>query len=556
MKFLAFILRAFTTKLFFAIMVGMVSGVSMAALVALLSRQLTNAYPLTLEIIGFFFAIMLLAIGADLASKWLMMGALGGMGYQLRMALVRQLLAKPYPQIEAMGTARLQAVFVEDTQQILLALYQIPSLAAAVSTLIGSLLYLGWLSPTLLSFLALLAIPTLGGYGLLQNRGAAALKVAYQKQNQAHQYYQALVAGIKELKLHSGRRYAFLTELLQPTAAQSQQQSTISYKWRYMANTWSQSIYFVFILAVLGVAAWQPANGAVIATYALLILYMKSAVNGLLTDTMQWYTANMACRQLERLGFVLTSPNAPLEPPTRPAPVSPTIMNPLQIELREVVYQYKERAAERRFTLGPLNLAMQSGEIIFLTGDNGSGKTTLVKLLTGLYTPDAGTIYWDGQPVVAQTLEEYQQLFAVIFADFYLFEQLLGLDVLDQHAQYYLNKFQLQQKLVIHDGVFSTTDLSQGQRKRLALLTAYFENRPIYVFDEWAAGQDPEFREVFYRQLLPELKARGKIVIVSSHDENYYMVADQLIKLDYGQMIADDQPNRSIDEGGRVFVQK
>lgn len=537
MQFLAFIARTFNTRLFFALLVGMVSGVSMAALVALLSRQITNAFPLTLEIVGFFFAITVLAIGTDLASKWLMTGALGGVGYGLRIALARQLLAKPYAQIEAIGTARLQALFTEDIQQILLALYQLPSLAAAVSTLIGSLLYLGWLSPTLLSFLALLSIPTIGGYGLLQSRGAAALKLAYHKQSQAYHTYQALVEGIKELKLHSRRRYAFLTELLQPTAAQSQQQSTISYKWRYMANTWSQSIYFVFILAVLGAAAWQPAQSTLIATYALLILYMKSAVNGLLTDTMQWYTANMACRQLERLGFALTNPST-LEPPAPPPPVAPTIMNPLQIELRDVLYQYKERTAERRFTLGPVNLAMQSGEIIFLTGDNGSGKTTLVKLLTGLYTPDAGAIYWDGQPVAAQT-EEYQQLFAVIFADFYLFEQLLGLEVLDQHAQYYLNKFDLQRKLVVRDGVFSTTDLSHGQRKRLALLTAYFENRPIYIFDEWAAGQDPEFREVFYRQLLPELKARGKIVIVSSHDEEYYRVADQVIQLDYGQVVAE-----------------
>jgi putative ATP-binding cassette transporter len=144
---------------------------------------------------------------------------------------------------------------------------------------------------------------------------------------------------------------------------------------------------------------------------------------------------------------------------------------------------------------------------------------------------------WDGQTVTPQMVEQYQQLFAVVFADFYLFDQLLGLDVLDQHAQYYLNKFDLQHKLFIRDGVFSTTELSHGQRKRLALLTAYFENRPIYIFDEWASGQDPEFREVFYRQILPELKARGKLVIVTSHDHEYYEAADRVIRLDYGQVV-------------------
>jgi putative ATP-binding cassette transporter len=76
--------------------------------------------------------------------------------------------------------------------------------------------------------------------------------------------------------------------------------------------------------------------------------------------------------------------------------------------------------------------------------------------------------------------------------------------------------------------------LSQGQRKRLALLLAYLEDRPIYVFDEWASDQDPIFKEVFYHQILPELKARGKTTIVISHDDRYYHVADRLIKLERG----------------------
>jgi putative ATP-binding cassette transporter len=88
----------------------------------------------------------------------------------------------------------------------------------------------------------------------------------------------------------------------------------------------------------------------------------------------------------------------------------------------------------------------------------------------------------------------------------------------------------------VRDGVLSTINVSQGQRKRLALLTAYLEDRAIYLFDEWAADQDPVFKEIFYHQLLPELKARGKTVIVISHDDRYYHVADRIIKLDYGRI--------------------
>jgi putative ATP-binding cassette transporter len=93
----------------------------------------------------------------------------------------------------------------------------------------------------------------------------------------------------------------------------------------------------------------------------------------------------------------------------------------------------------------------------------------------------------------------------------------------------------------VRDGVLSTVDLSQGQRKRLALMTAYLEDRPIYLFDEWAADQDPVFKEVFYLALLPELKARGKTVIVISHDDHYFHVADRILKLDYGKIESDVQ---------------
>jgi putative ATP-binding cassette transporter len=94
----------------------------------------------------------------------------------------------------------------------------------------------------------------------------------------------------------------------------------------------------------------------------------------------------------------------------------------------------------------------------------------------------------------------------------------------------------------VREGAFSTLALSQGQRKRLALLTAYLEDRPIYLFDEWAADQDPQFKEIFYHHLLPELRARNKTVLVITHDDRYYDVADRLIKLDYGKLVYDGRP--------------
>jgi len=175
---------------------------------------------------------------------------------------------------------------------------------------------------------------------------------------------------------------------------------------------------------------------------------------------------------------------------------------------------------------------------VFIVGGNGSGKSTLAKLITGLYLPEAGEIYLNGQLIGANNREWYRQHFAVVFSDFYLFDRLLGLDRqdLDQQAQQYLRQLQLDHKVTIRDGQLSTTALSQGQRKRLALLTAYLEDRPIYLFDEWASDQDPVFKEMFYTQFLPQLRSQGKTVLVISHDDHYFDQADRIIKLDYGQI--------------------
>jgi putative ATP-binding cassette transporter len=177
-------------------------------------------------------------------------------------------------------------------------------------------------------------------------------------------------------------------------------------------------------------------------------------------------------------------------------------------------------------------------------GGNGSGKSSLAKLITGLYIPENGEIILDENLITENNREWYRQHFSVVFSDFYLFEELLGLENnnLDIQAQKYLEKLQLDHKVKIENGQLSTTALSQGQRKRLALLTAYLENRQIYLFDEWAADQDPLFKDIFYTQLLPELKTQGKTILVISHDDHYFHLADRIIKLNYGKIEFDKLP--------------
>jgi putative ATP-binding cassette transporter len=208
------------------------------------------------------------------------------------------------------------------------------------------------------------------------------------------------------------------------------------------------------------------------------------------------------------------------------------------LELRDVTFTYPHEANDREFTLGPVSLRFSRGESVFVVGGNGSGKSTLAKVLCGLYHPTSGQILLDGTVVGDGNREWYREHFSVVFSEIFLFDRLAGIDPreVERRATTYLTRLGLNRVVSVQGGMFSTTALSHGQRKRLALLVAYLEDRPIYIFDEWAADQDPDFKRTFYMELIPELRAAGKTVIVNTHDA-YHDVADRIVRLEEGRVV-------------------
>ncbi|MGP4848374.1 ATP-binding cassette domain-containing protein, partial [Marinobacter sp. 1Y8] len=190
--------------------------------------------------------------------------------------------------------------------------------------------------------------------------------------------------------------------------------------------------------------------------------------------------------------------------------------------------------------LKSVNLTVRRGDVVFLIGANGSGKSTLAKIITGIFTPTTGSIHVDQGIVDSESNADYRQLFSAIFSDQHLFKQLIGNQGNQPNEALisdWLHKLNLQEKVSVSDHKLSTDKLSQGQRKRLAMLIAVAEQKDILLLDEWAADQDPAFRRVFYQTLIPELKAMGKTLFIISHDDGYFEHADRLLLMKEGRLI-------------------
>ena len=208
------------------------------------------------------------------------------------------------------------------------------------------------------------------------------------------------------------------------------------------------------------------------------------------------------------------------------------------LQFENIKFQYRTSQHENPLVFGPLNISFQKSHVTFIIGGNGSGKTTFSKILTGLYLPISGEVSYFDQKITHDNLISYRNLFSAYYADSHVFEHLshISEDFLGENSEEFIAMLEMESKVEIKDKEFSSTKLSYGQRSRLALIANMLDNKDIYVFDEWAANQDPYFKGIFYRKILPYLKQKGKTVIVISHDEKYFDAADTIIELKEGMV--------------------
>ncbi|WP_063003168.1 ATP-binding cassette domain-containing protein [Nocardia salmonicida] len=528
--------------------------------------------------------------------------------YRLRSDLSSGIVSAPLEHLERLGMHRLMATLTEDVRSLSQAVTAIPSICVDVATIVGCFVFLAVVSGPIFAVTVGGTLVGIACVELVLKRVRGIYREARENEDALLRSFQAVTLGIKELKLHRGRRRDFMDRHLLGSAGTLRDQNTDAGSKFSYAQGFGQALQLgtmALILFVIAAALDLPRETMV--GYVLVTTFLAMPMQNFMHRIPDLLRGDVALAKIRAMNLSMTTLHDEESLPYSERPAA----GEAKLELTNVSYIYRSEAPSQvppppgshgpgghpprpgmppregngrpphphpahpgahpggaqvdvngkkwvdhggtdvrplapppgldesddaGFRLGPIDLVFEPGQITFIVGGNGSGKSTLAKLITGLYVPRSGSLSLNGERIDHDNIEWYRQNSSAVFTDFHLFEDYLGFDRpgIDAEVQRYLDELQIAHKVTVQDGRLSTVDLSQGQRKRLALLTALLEDRQIYVFDEWAADQEPRFRDVFYHEILTDLKRRGKTVIVITHDDRYFDCADQLVKLDFG----------------------
>lgn len=488
--------------------------------------------------------------------------------YEFRNNLIKRLMDTDIAVIEKLGSSRILASLAKDILKVQSAFMNAPSFIQSSILVISAFFYLGYLSLNLLLMvmLLILSIAVIGVF--LVKQVYRQYNIVRNSEDNLYKNFEDIIYGRKELSLNRHRAKILYENDYLSTADSIRRHIIKGDTYHLTALNWTDvmvlaSIGMVFYLS--NVLGWADTITAT--TFAITILFLKSPLIqsfGMIPVLIDAHVSFKKVLELkldksddiqlnnQHVDFAVQTPNS-------------KATGWQTIELQDVCYEYLDVSGKPSFGIGPINFTLNRGDVVFLIGGNGSGKSTFAKIITGLYRPDSGRILVDGKTVInleedtltskatnnatatsdtEQTypLNKYRQLYSAIYTDLHLFKTIIGQNdrlITEEKSlmHEWLSLLQMQHKLQITDlGKVLNEDLSQGQKKRLALLLAVMEQRDLLLLDEWAADQDPQYRRTFYFDIIPKLKAMGKTLIVISHDDHYFEQADRLLQMKSGQL--------------------
>jgi putative ATP-binding cassette transporter len=436
--------------------------------------------------------------------------------------------------LETIGEADIHARISRDTASIAQAARPLFAAAQGVVMIVFTLGYIAIVSPIALVLCLILIACGAGKY--FKDRAAydQGLNEASKQEDGLFSSLSGLLKGFKEIRINKQKSDDVFQEF-QSTATRA-----LTVRTRVMILFSNNQVFIeMFFVLLLGAVAFvlpviETSFTASATKIVAAILFFFGPMINVISLLPMLSQVNVTVENLQRLEATLDKGLAKYKDDEAAPMIDLTSFATIRFE--GVCFAYKDPDGNDTFRVGPIDGEIRRGEILFLVGGNGSGKTTFLKLFTALYRPAQGAMYVDSMEVGPVNIQSYRNLFSAIFSDFYLFEKLHGLSEADpERINALLRLMQISDKTAFSEGRFTNINLSTGQRKRLALVVSYLEDKPVYVFDEVAADQDPEFRRYFYESLLPEMKSTGKTVVVVSHDDRYFHAGDRVLQMDYGK---------------------
>ncbi len=455
--------------------------------------------------------------------------------YNNEKILFEKFLKTPLSVFEKLGSQRFFTT-VEDLRIFAFLPYTVTHTVNSILMVILCLVYMFTLSTVAAFIVVGLIILVAGCYFIVMNSMSKQLEQLREYNDQYYKYVDDVIKGFEELKLGFFKRQNLMNRFLVPNRNEAEK---LDFKINYVflsINMISQyGLYFVMAVILFLLPQWGYLNQADVIAYLVIILFISGPINNLI-NLQQMYTRFIVADKRIK-SFIKDFQNEDVEPELTPA----SDAGFKSLEFQGACYAYGAESEEKSFSLGPVDLKIEQGEILFIIGGNGSGKSTFIKTLTGLYESSKGNILLNGKQI--QFKEEVQSLIAAVFTNNHLFSHNYEGVELENNPEYkrLLKIMQLDQVVLDDSDAEARRKFSKGQSKRMSLIFALLEKKPILVLDEWAADQDPYFRKYFYEELIPKLKEEGKTIIAVTHDDTYFHQADRIIKFDYGKIVKDVQ---------------
>jgi cyclic peptide transporter len=529
--------------------ISMLSGLAGTALLFLVTTAFFSS--VGLEYLLYYFLLVLIThVGGRKIAQTKMIKLSNNLALDLRIDLIHKLFTTKYQRFEKMEEGRIFTTLNDDTGVLAGTAGMIVLLLTNIVTAVSGFIYMTTISVSSTLVVVGVTIGLIFYYRFVAKSGRRFMEAARDAQNVYLSLLNGTLKGYKELSIHRRKKYEFKQDVIKSSEINANRNIMAGLK--FLNANLIGDLFTIIVLGILSIVISRVVTGVNIVTlisFVMVLLYLLGPIriilSGLPTITrlrVSWGRVKGFVRDLDARGsqesvkeFIK---NLDIPGEKDPIPLEGLDYHPEPIghlKVQGLMFAYKSESGEEGFSIGPVDFELNKGETLFLIGGNGSGKTTVAKLITGLYLSDKGSIKIDDQEVEVNQLGEY---FSTIYSGFHLFKKIYGVDTSDKEAdiQKYLQLLNLDQKVQVKDNEYSTLDMSGGQRKRLALFQCLMEDRPIYLFDEVAADQDPEFRRFFYRELLPYMKQAGKLVIAITHDDHYFDVADKVIKLDMGKV--------------------